>query len=318
MNMTKKLKHSFLTAFYAGLICSVIISCDGGIFGTGDGSSDGLIVEGTGSVPSIDGVPQPEATPTEPPLVEQPEESAVNGESTNLVTEFNPETDVTVSFGISTSFSNDSIVSNNPTAQLQFVNLTNTAVGVFSNSDSESDAVVLTSSESSFDEGFVPLNTTALLIDAVNDVGERTSLTSINPVTLANGSRSLIVLRRLEPTVDIIVLPIGSGTVEANQVAVRFISSALIGDPIEPSTFTLQTTPTQSDGLSVTTTTFEPITFANPVTSYRSIPAGIARLNDSAARYVDLTLDLNVPGSIITVILDPSLPNQHLVLIDSP
>ena len=339
----------------AWLLCGFLIGCDGGIFGTGDGSGGGLIVENadvgivdeTPSIPgtsleipaeadngadspevdSVNDTDAPAAAPiAEPdtPAASPPDQSTVDTVTIDSIELFNAQTDITVSSGANASFTNAFVVNSDNSTQLQFLNLTGTSVGVFASNDPSAIGIALTSDSVLFDSGEVPEATGALLIDAINDSGERTTLTTLDPIILTEGSTSLVILRRLQPTTDIVVLPLASGAVAQDQVAVRFVSAALIADPLTPSTLTLESSvaidPTLPEGPDqpLFSLTFQPVTFENPVTSYQLIGAQNVALNDDAGRYTDVSIDLDLPGSVITVVLDPSLPNQHVVLIDSP
>ena len=332
--MTKPISISIPKCFIALLLCVLLTACDGGIFGTGDGSNGGFIPDGTADSP-VDVIPPleqetPATTPPETPVqptdpVGEPPTNATDEaappsvapisdlDTTESITDFDPVVDVTVSSAASTSFSNSIVVTAEGIPELQFINLTGTSVGIFPDSDVASASIAATSSTSFIDNGEVPVNTSMLLIDAINSAGERSTLVTIDPATLATGSRTLVVLRRLQPTADIIVLPFATGVVDDDQVAVRIVSAALIGDPEVPSTFTLEST---FDPIAATT--FDPVTFSQPVTDYLLFNTGSFTLTDSAARFSDLALDLELPGAVVTIVLDPSLPDQHVILVDNP
>lgn len=357
--MTKPSIKPLLKTLGAWLLCSLIIGCDGGIFGTGDGSNDSFILEGTGSDPTVDGpgIPAtdseapaaepgdapdnepgdspdnvqvdesvdapvdgptpPSVTPSETP-VDAPDEAPVTTvDSANSITDFDANTDVTVASGPSASFVNTFVVAVDNTTQVQLLNLTSEAVSVFTNPDTDATAIAVTSQSNFVAEGVVSEDTTTLLIDAVNDAGVRTTLTTINPTELATGSRTTIILRGLEPAVETIILPAATATLASDQVALRIVSAALIGDPLTPSNFTLESVTTTETTQTQDAITFESVTFASPVTNYQLVNTGTFILNDDAARYTELAIDLNLPGAVVTVVLDPSLPNQHIVLIDN-
>lgn len=331
--MVKIKLNSLLKMLVTLLLSIIIIGCDGGIFGTGDGGELGSVIADS-EVPGVDS-PLPTVDPEnsndadapddqQPPAVVTPPAATPSEETPteelDSVIEFAPQTDLTVSSGPTASFMNPFLVTADSSTELQFVNLTGLTVGVFSSADPSASAIAFTPLATTIANGDVAVNTSTLFIDLVNTAGARTNLTTVNPVELTTGSRTLIILRRVVPTVDIIILPFTTGTLDPGEAAVRIVSAALIGDPLTPSTFTLQQTPSLGfiSGTPITVQ-FDPVTFSSPVTEYMIVSENIVTLNDTAARYIDLLIDFNdLGGEVVTVVLDPSLPNQHLVLIDNP
>lgn len=316
----------------AVLLSISLVGCDGGIFGTGDGSSSDSLIDIPISADSdlatddlqegtMDETPEgPESNSDSIPAAAPDESedadgnSAVTGDDAGLFG-FSASTDVAISNGTTIGFTNDVVVNDNSDAGLSVINLSNVSISAFTSTDANALPIAATTVTEVQANGDLPSSTDRVLIDSIDNTGQRASLALIEPTALASGSRSLLIVRRTEPTVDLIVLPTNIVDEELlqNSVGVRLVSAALVGDPEVPSNFFLATDesilPDQSD-----TIEFEPLTYQQPVSNYRIVQPGLFVLSDDAGRYSSVSIDLSSPGTLVTIVLDPSLPNQHLVV----
>jgi len=308
---------------YCLLLSLFLNGCDGGIFGTGDGDPPVLIIDGSAAE---DTNSEPAAAPPEPdsnsddasdePEAQSPSTNIKEPQFENSVDGFNPENDVSATSGTTIEFVNPYVVNNETTAGLRLINLTTANVGVFSSDAPDSPVIVETLPNQVSATGSIPNGSSALFIDALDNNRARMNLSSMDPETLSAGSETLLVLRRLEPTVDVIALPEITNTndLPENFASVRFVSAALIGDPEVPSNFTIEPDPNFPAVDIPISLTFGPISYDSPVSPFISLQAGRYLLSDDVGRYSNIPLDLSLAGSITTLILDPSIENSGFVL----
>jgi len=314
--------EAIILAVRRAIACAAIsiflVACDGGIFGTGDGEiidpSESANTDLSPADTEEDGVGDGAAS------------TPVTDEQANAVDQFDPAIDVLVSssgeFVASNRFTNN----NGGAALVSFVNLTDMRVEIFESEEQNIDSILSTSAlsptaASSDISATIPSGTPTLFIDSVQQENERRNLARVDVSNLNPGTNTLFVLRNTEPSTNIIALPIISVAVQ-NQLdsSIRIVSAGLIGDPLVPSTFTLTPTMEAGNDAPQVSYPFSAVSASEPVTQYETVPQGVYILSDDVGRYTNITININNPmeGQIYTLILHPELPEQYILLNDTP
>ncbi len=323
--MRARSMHKLHPKWLGLVLCLLMLGCDGGIFGTGDGTDPDVLLPGSTTsdtegglgVPGVEMPAEPSPGPDQvTPEPSTPPASPISPATGDALIEFNAGQDALISNTSLIGYANAYVVDANADALIQFINVTDTPISVFTNQSDSAIAVATTSGQQVFDTGNLPEDTTALYLDAIDDEGGRTNLVSIEPADLPKGSSTLIILRSLAPTADLIVVPSVSNNLapQSGQIGIRIITAALIGDPETPSVFSFGFNLDGSIEPLPTMITSDALTYAMPVSNYIVLDEGQYTISDSAGRYNELTIELTPAGSLFTLILDPALPNQHLLL----
>jgi len=353
--MTKSVCRHISNFITAMSLCLLLVACDGGIFGTGDGGSGNLNTDGVFAVESVDtdgaetngeddvipnqdiesetpdsdtidagagadtdgsagdagGDPANAPVPTAPsiPVEESPAGSQDIGSFTD---DFVPAEDTVVSVNGQLSFTNSVVIEDSST-EIAFVNDTNMTIRLFTSQDSGANSLP-TLSFGNTAINFISPNSNVLFVDQITPDNERINQITIDPLSIENGSNSLLVLTNTAIGIQLLAVPSYNTRETDNLVPRRFIATELAGDPAVSSTLVLTPDPSFEGAGVLPTITFDPITSELPITNFLNIPPGEYFLNDDAGRFSNISIEISDDDSTRTTIFTSNGPSNTVNL----
>ncbi len=338
--MNSKLIKNILNTFYITGICLFISACDGGIFGTGDGGSDSLIINGSSTADAdisgsdnldaagdadstgddVDSVEDSNTvdTPTESagdtPDAIPPSSSISSPQPLDNTTESFVATEhAAASINGSLSFTNTFALNNSPTqpAQVVFSNRSDNIVNLFDSQDGDAQSI-LTIQPNSISVGVLPLTSEALFVDFINGQGVRINQITIDPLAAVDDSISLLIFSETSAGIRLLAMPSFNESANNGVLPIRFASTGLAGDPNVSSTLVLTPDAAFDSSESLPTLSFSPITNDLPITNFQNVPVGNYLLSDDAGRYSELNFNISESSAVNTIILNPDNPSSSV------
>jgi len=306
----------------AGL-CVLLVGCDGGIFGTGDGSADPFIVDGVDGISASDSAAdsdsssdsdldtgddnEPGTAPSTDNETSIPSSAEVSTPTNSpqqgsFTTDFIATEDAVASNNGQLSFTNLVVIEDDIT-EIALVNDTDMNIGLFASQDI--DAISLGTLPPG-NSGIVSLMPSAdvLYFEEITENNERISRIVIDPLTVANGSRTLTVLTNTAVGVRLLAMPSYNVAETSGVVPQRFVFPFLAGDPAVPSIITLTPNPAIQQSTELEPITFGAINSDLPITNYLNVPPGEYLLSDNAGRYSNVSIQVRESDNIITTVFD--------------
>ena len=297
--MTNKKPMQFL---YLAVVCLSLLlaSCDGGLFGTGDGTNNNIMIDG--------------------------EAGATNGD---METGGNTGTSTGATDGETTADSASSQNDSNPTTeafdnmqpsgqiaapQIRVVNLTQINVQV-----SVHDKVAISELQPGQDSGRVelPVDATQLLFAnaATLSADDSVAFHTIKPFNAAEFSITTIIMRRSDVSgnIGVITLTTQSESTDPTTAIVRLVQTATLGDVSGSSTITLEATEPNGSGSDVS---FEGLSYEVQTTGYVDVLPGSYTLTDTDSRFASESITIEA-GHVYTIVINSDTTPVLRVIDDS-
>lgn len=288
-----------------------LTACDGGIFGTSDGSADVIIPTDGSSAAGIEDV-MPGATDSESSAGSTSDGSAgtsdggtTDGSTTDGGTTDGSTTDGSavasednVSFG---SFDNTINSTGQNVALLTIVNVSHHDVIVANENSAQAltnEAVIVSGTSSA--HVAVPMDEFILELRAASATdGQAESTLAFMSMTLSSGSLTTLVVRDHGGGVDIVPLRSEMSSGGAGLARVRVVQGAALNNAETVASLSLQSADPNPGGAEAI---FNDLSFDMPASTYRDLPTGDYALHDSAGRFSPQAITLG-DGVVYTLIL---------------
>ena len=285
--MTIKKPMQFL---YLAMACLSLLlaSCDGGLFGTGDGHNNNVMVNN---------------------------EAGANTDATTGTTTGGEATSDTmgVTDGSTAAFDNMQPGGQSAAPQMRVLNLTQINVQVSVNGNA-----FISDLAPERDSGRVelPVDATQLLFTDITTTSEdgQTAFHTIEPFNAAEFSISTIILRRqVDDSVGVITLTTQAEATDSTTALARLVQTATLGDVNRSSTITLVATEPNNSGSDVD---FDGLSFDTQATQYANILPGSYTLTDADNRFTSENITIEA-GRVYTVVINRSTAPVLRVIDDS-
>jgi hypothetical protein len=289
-----------------------LTACDGGIFGTSDGSAADIIIPTDGSSGVGNTEAMPGATDSQDTAGSATDGSTgttaggttdgsttdgaqIPGASTDGSTAVSEDT---ISFG---SFDNTVNSTGQNVALLTIVNVSHHDLIVANENSAQAltDEAVIASGTSSAHVA-VPMDEFILEVRAASAMdGQAESTLAFMSMTLSSGSLTTLVVRDHGDGVDIVPLQSDMSTGGAGLARVRVVQGAALNNADTVATLSLQSADPNPGGAEAI---FNDLSFDIAASTYRDLPAGDYALHDSAGRFSPQAITL-IDGVVYTLIL---------------
>lgn len=322
MQANKESLH-IVRAFFLGLVLIVVTGCHGGIFGTGDGSTDGPLPEnsgdmggdstgdttgGTDSDGSTDGSDTGGSTGgldggAEPGTDAGSDGGADGGTGT--------DGDSSTSPGMQ-SFENTLSTTTRDDALIVIVNASELNLSVATASGSASPVPLDLITALAF-SGHVPLDPALTHNISFFDESLTDLLFQLSPTNLSAGSVSTLVARNAGDVVDLVPLVTQTTTTDSTLARIRLIQTHPLGNTEQTANFTIQSAGDNPGGVEHS---FNGISYSNPIGDYIELPAGDYVLSDSLGRLTDQNISFTGSSSV-SILINGTGSDALFVFIDS-
>lgn len=291
--MTNKKRNQFL---YLAMVCLSLLlaSCDGGLFGTGDGHNANVMLE-TGDT---------------------------NGTTTGSETTGGSMTTDNDTYPTLTAFDNMQPGGQSNAPQLRVLNLTQASVQVAVNDDNNA---VITDLQPEQDSGRIalPIDATRLVFTdsattGTDGTNAQTAFHTIEPFNAVEFSITTIIMRRdmlREPndSIDVIALTTQANSTSPTTALARLVQASALGDLSRSSTITLMAMEPNISGSDVS---FEGLSYDSVVTEYTDVLPGSYTLTDADGRFASENITIEA-GHVYTLVINSASAPVLRVIDDS-
>ncbi len=308
--MNKQL-HKGIIRFCLLCLAGLLVACDGGLFGTGDGSADdNLIITGGGSSdgitdsmetsPGIDTGTSPATDTTAGP----DEGDISNVDPSGTATDTNASSPNTPQSGATRAFENtDQAVNTVAVPFGQVLNLSTRRILLASNAPDELliDQPGLADNAISQHLALMEGTSSLYFLDATPEQPPTLdhTLFAIDPMTLDPSTVTTFIVREHNSIIDVLPLRTQTSTVDQNLALVRLVQASALNDANKISSLKLNSTGPNPGGVDIT---FDNISYDGVVDdAYQSVPAGDYLLEDPTSGFSAQAISLE-GGKVYTLI----------------
>lgn len=301
------INKKLIQCLYLAMACLSLLlaSCDGGLFGTGDGTNNNIMIEGeagstTDEMDAGENTGSTDGTTT----------GATDGDTTG-------ETQMsTVDNSMPTTESFDNMLpgGQNAAPQMRVVNLTQLNVQV-----SVNDNPVINELLPQQDSGRVelPVDAAQLLFSdvATLSMDDSVAFHTIEPFNAAEFSITTIIMRPDDATSNIgfITLTTQSESTSPSTALVRLVQATSLGDVNSSSTITLVATQPNNSGSDVN---FEGLSYVTQKTDYADVLPGTYSLTDANNRFASESITIEA-GHVYTLVINSNMAPALRAIDDS-
>lgn len=286
---------------YLAMACLSLLltSCDGGLFGTGDGHNNtNIMVDGNATGGTTAGI----------------ENGADTGTTTGTTTGGQSTSDtVSGPESSTTAFDNMQPGGQSATPQIRVLNLTQSNVQV-----SVNDNAVINELPPEQDSGRVqlPLEANRLLFTDVATIGaeDRTALHTIEPFNAAEFSITTVIVRRdANDSIGVITLTTQAEPTDPTMALARLVQTTTLGDASGSSTITLVAIEPNNSGSDVG---FDGLSYDTQATAYADVLPGSYTLSDIGSRFASESITIEA-GHVYTIVINSTTAPVLRVIDDS-
>ncbi len=282
----------------------LITSCDGGLFGTGDGHNTNVMIDGEDTTGSTAGIENGADTGTTG--------GTTTGATTGTTTG-NTGDNQSQSESPTTAFDNMQPGGQSAVPQLRVLNLTPVKVQVGVN-----DNVVINELAPEQDSGRIelPLDANQLLFTDATMIGtdDQTVLHTIEPFNAAEFSITTVIMRSDENvSIGLITLTTQAEPTDPSTALVRLVQTTTLGDVNSTSSITLIATEPNNSGSDVG---FDGLSYDTQATSYVDVLPGSYTLSDTDNRFANENMNVEA-GHVYTIVINNATAPVLRVIDDS-
>lgn len=274
---------------YCWMIIGALLlsSCDGGLFGTGDGHNNDMMIEGTNS--------DNNGNPTQNP---------------DMIT---GGTDTEADSQNTSDFSNLLPGSQISTPQLRVINLSNVELTINANDVASATFGTISTGE---DSGRIdiPDGVSSLFFSINSEDVPSTLVQTFTSFNVAQFTLTTVIVRGTnDTTVDVIPLVTRATSTSPDTALVRLVQANELGDAARSTTISLIAVEPTNSGSNVS---FPDLSYTSTSTEYNDVIPGSYALTDSANRFSDENINIEA-GEVYTLIISKANAPVLRVIVDS-